>query len=165
MIVCLNCKSQELDGAIFCSECGTQLPQKNSAQTQKFTTVIDELQGEAQHVGEVPKQSNTWISLHLLDSGQILDFSERSEFTLGRTSEGQPIEPDIDLSPYRAFDNGVSRIHAVIRHIEDKVILQDLGSSNGTYINGTRIMPKVEQPLRHGDIMSLGKLKIQIVLS
>ena len=84
---------------------------------------------------------------------------------MGRLSENQPIEPDIDLTPFKAFDNGVSRLHAVIRHNEGNIVLVDLGSSNGTYVNGMRIMPNVEQPLRHGDIVALGKLKMQIVLS
>lgn len=163
MIICQNCKSQEPDGTIFCSECGTQLP-PNVAQTQKFAPDSAELQSVIQFANEIPKQSNNWVSLHLLDSGHVLSFSDRSEFTLGRLSENQPIEPDVDLSPFKAFDNGVSRLHAVIRHVDDNVILVDLGSSNGTYINGIRIMPNAEQQLRHGDIVALGKLKMQIVL-
>ena len=41
----------------------------------------------------------------------------------------------------------------------------DLGSSNGTYLNGRRLNPHVEEPLKHGDIVAVGKLKIQILLS
>ena len=165
MIICPNCKSQETDGAIFCSECGTQLIQPDSGQTQKFATDSDELRSAVFYADETPNQGATWITLHLLDTGDILPISERSEFTLGRLSENQPIEPDIDLTPFKAFDNGVSRLHAVIRHNQGNIALVDLGSSNGTYVNGLRIMPNVEQPLRHGDIVALGKLKMQIVLS
>jgi pSer/pThr/pTyr-binding forkhead associated (FHA) protein len=100
----------------------------------------------------------------MLDSGQILPISERNEFTMGRISDSQPIMPDIDLSPFKAYDNGVSRLHAVIRRNGGNVIVMDLGSSNGTYVNGTRLMPNMEQPLRHGDVISLGKLKMQVVL-
>jgi len=165
MIVCQNCKSQEPDGTIFCSECGSQLTEANGAQTQKFANDSEELREAIAYTGDVPSQGNSWISLHLLDSGKILPFSDRKEFTLGRLSDNQPIEPDLDLSPYKAFDNGVSRLHAVIRHKEDGVVLVDVGSSNGTYINGVRILPNIEHPLRHGDIVALGKLKMQIVLS
>ena len=165
MIVCQNCKSQQPDGSIFCSECGTQLPLINSAQTQKFSPNTDQIQISGPYANQIPKQTGTWISLHLLDSGNILAFSEQLEFTLGRLSDNQPIEPDVDLSPFKAFDNGVSRLHAVIKNIEGSAILIDLGSSNGTYVNGIRIMPNVEQRLRHGDIVALGKLKMQVVLS
>jgi pSer/pThr/pTyr-binding forkhead associated (FHA) protein len=165
MIVCQNCKSQEPDGTIFCSECGTQLLEINTAQTQKFSGSTNELRDAISYAEPVPAQGNSWISLHLLDSGKILPFSDRKEFTMGRLSDNQPIEPDIDLSPYKAFDNGVSRLHAVIRHKEGNVMLVDVGSSNGTYINGVRIQPNTEHPLRHGDIVALGKLKMQIILS
>jgi len=163
MIVCPNCKHQEADGSIFCSECGMQLIQYGPGETQRFNSATSEL-------GEIPapdtaNQGPAWISLHLLDSGQILPISDRAEFTLGRISENQPIMPDIDLSSFKAFDNGVSRLHAVVRNSSGHVVIMDLGSSNGTYINGTRIVPNIEQPLRHGDIVALGKLKMQVVLS
>lgn len=165
MIICQNCKSEEPNGTIFCSECGSQLLETNAAQTQKFTSSTGQLIGTPLYTNEMPQDSDRWISLHLLESGQLLPFSEKQEFTLGRLSENQPIEPDIDLSAYKAFDNGVSRLHAVIKHIDGKAMLVDLGSSNGTYINGVRITPNVEHSLRHGDIVALGKLKMQIVLS
>ena len=165
MIVCQNCKSQEPDGTIFCSECGTQLTDTGIAQTQKFTSNTKELVEAVAYPNEITGQSGTWISLHLLESGQILPFSDRKEFTLGRLSDNQPIEPDVDLTPYKAFDNGVSRLHAVMRHNDGNVVLVDLGSSNGSYVNGIRIMPNIEHPLRHGDIVALGKLKMQIILS
>lgn len=163
MIVCPNCKHQEADGSIFCSECGMQLIQYGPGETQRFNSATSEL-------AEIPapetaNQAPAWISLHLLDSGQILPISDRTEFTLGRISENQPIMPDIDLSSFKAFDNGVSRLHAVVRNSSGHVVIMDLGSSNGTYINGTRIVPNIEQPLRHGDIVALGKLKMQVVLS
>lgn len=165
MILCPNCKHEEADGAIFCSECGTQLIQFEQGQTQKFNSATNEL-GTAPIQANLPADaSTTWISLHMLESGQILPVGDRTEFTMGRVSENQPIMPDIDLSPFKAFDNGVSRLHAVIRYNNGNVIIMDLGSSNGTYINGTRIVPNIEQPVRHGDIVALGKLKIQIVLS
>ncbi len=163
MIVCPNCKHQEADGAIFCSECGMQLIQYSPGETQRFNTATSELGGPP--LLDPSVESPAWISLHLLDSGQILPISDRVEFTMGRTSENQPIMPDIDLAPFKAFDNGVSRLHAVIRNISGKIIIMDLGSSNGTYINGTRIVPNIEQPLRHGDIVALGKLKMQVALS
>jgi pSer/pThr/pTyr-binding forkhead associated (FHA) protein len=40
----------------------------------------------------------------------------------------------------------------------------DLGSANGTYINGKRLEPNVEQVLNHGDIIALGKLKLQVLI-
>lgn len=40
----------------------------------------------------------------------------------------------------------------------------DLGSSNGTRINGQKIVPHVEYTINHGDLVVLGKLKVQVLL-
>jgi pSer/pThr/pTyr-binding forkhead associated (FHA) protein len=119
---------------------------------------------ERRKTANFPKDLDNWASLHLLDSGQILPLGDRTEFTLGRVSEAQPIMPDIDLTPYQAYANGVSRLHAVLKREGKRVFVMDLGSSNGTYLNGKRLMPNVDQTINHGDMLALGKLKIQILL-
>ncbi|MEA4909843.1 MAG: FHA domain-containing protein [Chloroflexi bacterium] len=88
----------------------------------------------------------------------------RTEFTLGRVGERQPILPDIDLSPYDAYVQGVSRLHALLKISDQVVIVTDLGSSNGTRVNGQKILPHIDYPLNHGDVVALGKLKIQILI-
>jgi hypothetical protein len=119
---------------------------------------------ERRKTAQFPKDLDNWASLHLLDSGQILPLGDRTEFTLGRVSEAQPIMPDIDLTPYQAYANGVSRLHAVLKREGKRVFVMDLGSSNGTYLNGIRLTPNVDQTINHGDMLALGKLKIQILL-
>lgn len=111
---------------------------------------------------QVPLQS--WISLHIVESGQILPLADRTEFTLGRSAEGQPIVPDVDLTAYNAYASGVSRLHAAIKLVNNRIVVVDLGSSNGTYLNGTRLSPYIETPVAHGDLVYLGKLKIQVLL-
>ena len=61
-------------------------------------------------------------------------------------------------------DTYVSTVHARIFAKGDTYMLEDLGSTNGTYVNGRRINPHVEESLNHGDILALGKLKIQVLL-
>lgn len=167
MIVCFNCKHDNMAGSMFCAECGAQLIGKDNLTTQTITT------GQVGGIPTVEKKTDqyqsfdggdAWGSLHLLDTGQVLPLSSRSEFTLGRISEGQPIMPDVDLSPYQAYAGGVSRLHAVLKRDAGRVALMDLGSANGTYINGKRMQPNAEQTINHGDIVALGKLKIQILI-
>jgi len=83
---------------------------------------------------------------------------------MGRVAEGQPILPDVDLSPYEAYSQGVSRLHAALKVINQRVVIMDLGSSNGTRVNGQKIVPNVDYPLNHGDMIALGKLKIQVLI-
>ena len=168
MIVCPSCQHTEILGALFCSQCGAQLVTISAPDLQKDPM--------AENISNIKKNTNskhippawkgqTRISLHLIESGQILPLAERTEFSLGRIAEGQPIMPDIDLTPFKAYDNGVSRLHALLRLAENHVAIIDLGSSNGTYVNGNRLMPSVEHPLNHGDMIHVGKLKIQILFS
>jgi len=167
MIICSNCNHTNLDGAMFCAECGSQLVGKDSLTTQTIDTKKFDRTNEKRPKNDMYQSfdgSDAWGSLHLLDTGQVLPLSARNEFTMGRISEGQPIMPDIDLSPYQAYAAGVSRLHGVIKRDGNHIIFIDLGSANGTYINGKRLTPNVEQVLNHGDIIALGKLKLQILV-
>jgi len=165
MIVCLNCKHSNMTGALFCAECGTQLIGREELATQIITD--NDMKMESKQSKEDKYQSfnvnEAWGSFHLVDTGQVLPLSIKNEFTLGRVSEGQPIMPNIDFSPYQAYASGVSRLHSVLKRAGDRVIYMDLGSANGSYINGARLAPNVEHPLQHGDVIALGKLRIQIL--
>lgn len=173
MIVCPNCKHQEIDGALFCSECGAQLVFSNSKITDP---VKDELKTvpvskPAEQSEPIPVEKSTaennkpvGLSLKVVNSGQVIPLSGQNEFTLGRITEGQPILPDIDLTPYEGYAEGVSRLHAAIRITERGVMIVDLGSSNGTRINGQKIVPNVNYPLKDGDILALGRIKMQITI-
>jgi pSer/pThr/pTyr-binding forkhead associated (FHA) protein len=94
----------------------------------------------------------------------MLPLTARNEFTLGRVAEGQPVMPDIDLTPYQAYAQGVSRLHAVIRRGVEDVFVINLDSANGTFVNGRRLEPHEERAISHGDVVALGGLKIQILL-
>ncbi len=167
MIICPNCQHKEMSGAIYCSKCGAQLIDMTIA-THKISTDDETPPDSGQPVGTSsttpPGKLQSWISLNLIESGQILPLADRNEFTLGRSAEGQPIVPDVDLSPYNAYANGVSRLHALLKLVKGQVVLVDLGSSNGTYLNGNRLAPYAEMLVTHGDIVYLGKLKIQLLI-
>lgn len=169
MILCPNCQNHEVAGALFCSKCGAQLVQSENLSTQSIQR--DE-KGSAPliktpTVHTAPMSSSpgdSLITLYLVSSGKVLPLAGRNEFTLGRITEGQPILPDVDLTPYEAYAQGVSRLHAALKIVNQRVIIVDMGSSNGTRVNGQKIVPKVDYTLNHGDMITLGKLKIQVLL-
>ena len=163
MIVCPSCQHENFDGTVFCSDCGMQLTGIDPIVTQNISEEMVELTEDIK-TAVLPNDLDAWASIHLVDSGQILPLADRAEFTLGRVSEAQPIMPDIDLTPYQAYASGVSRLHAVIKHENEQVYVMDLGSANGTYLNGKRLKPNTRQVLNHGNMLSLGKLKIQVLL-
>lgn len=168
MIVCKNCKHENLDGSVFCAECGSQLTGKEALVTQNISTK-DLRRGEREREAKEDRYQpfngeEAWGSLHLLDSGHVIPLGGKEHFTLGRVSEGQPIMPDVDLSPYQAYAAGVSRLHAIIKRGKDNMIFMDLGSANGSFLNGKRLAPNEEHTLQHGDVVALGKMKIQVLM-
>jgi pSer/pThr/pTyr-binding forkhead associated (FHA) protein len=171
MILCPNCQHHEVNGALFCSECGAQLAYSEAMSTQSiYRTQSDTLsqspaKGETPSYAPIPANTPTgaFLTLHVVDSGQILPLAGRNEYTLGRVAEGQPILPDVDLSAFEAYSQGVSRLHAAIKVVNQRVTVVDLGSSNGTRVNGQKISPNFDYPINHGDIIALGKLKIQVL--
>lgn len=172
MILCPNCQNQEITGALFCTECGARLVVAEVPTTQHMDrsqtgVLIPQSQPPSATPSSPPVTANiinTVVSLHLIESGMILHLSGQTEFTMGRVADGQPILPDVDLSPHEAYAQGVSRLHAALKLNNQRVLITDLGSSNGTRVNSQKILPNVDYPLNHGDVISLGKFKIQVLI-
>jgi pSer/pThr/pTyr-binding forkhead associated (FHA) protein len=72
------------------------------------------------------------------------------------------VQPDVDLAPLGAGEAGVSRRHLQITYRNGGVYAADLGSSNGTWLNGIRVFAHSERLLRSGDELRLGTLKVYI---
>ena len=160
MIICRTCQHQEVEGALFCSECGAALQPKG---TQAITTTGMGNLSTTPPKRDIPLDFDA-MALQILEGGQLISLPEKNELTMGRISEGQVIMPDIDLTSYHAYESGVSRLHAVLKKKNGKATIMDLRSSNGTYVDGTRLTPESEHVLSHGSILSLGKLKLQFLL-
>lgn len=172
MIKCPSCGHQEYYGALFCSECGSQLGLTSNTSpetkvrsgksvniTHQSTATAPAAEGFGDHQG-----SKSSISLLILGTGQIIALDEAKELTIGRISGEQPILPNVDLTPYQAYEEGVSRLHATIKITHDQVFITDLGSANGTRINGHSITAHDPHSLKNGDMISFGNLKAQIIV-
>lgn len=169
MIACPNCLHKELEGTLFCTECGAQLLVVDKMATQALKRVsTHSLSNPHFHHSTGPVSilgaREPVITLHLLDSGEVIRLDGKNEYFLGRVAEGSSNHPDVDLSPYEAYGQGVSRLHANLKIENQRVTITDLASSNGTRVNGQKISPNVEFPLNHGDLIALGKLKMQFLI-
>ncbi|MHC5723453.1 MAG: FHA domain-containing protein [Nostoc sp.] len=90
-----------------------------------------------------------------VQSDQLIELPQNvSVIHIGKPNDRIP--PDIDVS---GFPNSeiVSRIHSDIRVEGDAYYVEDVGSSNGTYINNSPLLPGNRHRLRPGDRISLGK--------
>lgn len=68
--------------------------------------------------------------------------------------------PGLDMSPHRAAALGVSRRHATLIPGGEALFLVDLHSTNGTWVNGTYLPPGQRHPLKPGDRIELGLLRL-----
>jgi serine/threonine protein kinase len=104
------------------------------------------------------------VCLHFVDTGQVLDLEPNKEYMIGRRHKTQPLLPDIDLTPFKAYEWGISRLHASLNVEKDQITITDIGSSNGTWYAGKRLPPNKPLQLNHGDLLHLGKLKVQVLI-
>lgn len=73
--------------------------------------------------------------------------------TIGRPDSAVQNYPDIEVE----LDDGVSRQHAEIRRQGDSYLLVDVGSTNGTILNGQMLTPEQPAPLTPGDRIRIGE--------
>lgn len=73
----------------------------------------------------------------------------KSRLTLGRRPHNDIVMDHL----------AVSGEHAVIQVENDQVLIEDLGSTNGTYLNGNPV--KARQPVASGDVIDIGKCRIK----
>jgi hypothetical protein len=80
-----------------------------------------------------------------------------TDFLIGKRSVSQGLQPDIDLGIAPA-DIGVSRSHARLHVDGAELTVTDLGSTNGTSLNGSEelLPPETPVPLRSGDRIHVG---------
>ncbi len=161
-IACPNCGKTNQKQEGFCYACGQLLePARGAFDTKHFGDSDPTL------VREDYFGSDSVLMLRL--RGSAANFETRPqlrdhELFIGRSASGSAMAPDIDLTSHNAGELGVSRLHASLKYDAEHNAIQvsDLGSANGTFINGQRLHPKEIRILRHGDELRLGKLTLMV---
>jgi predicted component of type VI protein secretion system len=87
----------------------------------------------------------------------------QSPMMLGRASDAENYVPDFDMTFYDEGDY-VSRRHARITRGRGGYFITDLGSSNGTTLNGYELLPNRAYRLRNGDLFQVGLVVVQFHL-
>lgn len=155
---CLHCGKTNQRHEVFCYSCGQLLePVKGAFDTRVLNEQANEPL-DSEHFG-----ADSVLVLRVRGSTENYETRPQKadhELIIGRSTKGSVLAPDIDLTNRQASEMGVSRLHLSITYdLEHKAVLvSDLGSANGSFINGQRMMPKEVRVLRHGDELRLGKL-------
>ena len=127
----------------------------------KDTTGCDETRGEQENtvrldtehpVSELPGRFTASL---LIKKG----LKKGAEYTIttSRAVIGRGTGSDIIVD-----DSAVSRMHAAIEFSKNKFVLKDLGSKNGTFLDGKSINEAV---LAHGNTFQIGSTVIEFVLT
>ncbi|HBI44818.1 MAG TPA: hypothetical protein DDY78_18485, partial [Planctomycetales bacterium] len=81
---------------------------------------------------------------------------------VGRADE-KPVDVDLEDQepPDRVWS---SRQHACIHFEEGQLSIEDLNSSNGTFVNRARIYPGTKKPLNVNDVIQIGNVQLKVVV-
>ena len=77
---------------------------------------------------------------------------------VGRETQTDDQKIHIDLSSFNAQNLGVSRTHARFERVGSRLFIRDLNSTNGTWLNGTRLVGMNVNEVFHGDQIEFGRL-------
>lgn len=157
-VTCPHCGKTNQRHEVFCYACGQLLePVKGAYDTRVLTDQTKEPL-DSEFFG-----NDSVLVLRVRSSMESYETRPQKsdhEIIIGRSTKGSVLAPDIDLSGKQGADLGVSRLHLSIRYDGEHhaVLVADLGSANGSFLNGQRMMPKEVRVLRHGDELRMGKM-------
>ena len=95
-----------------------------------------------------------------INSGMVFPLADKKETTVGRIDPVTGIHPDVDLTPVDG-KRSISRRHARLRREEDGtiVVIEDVGTMNGTFVNGVRLTAGRSFPVKGGDSVVFGTIQ------
>jgi len=165
MNICPHCQYENRPGELLCARCQQSLSPELHIRTR--TIELEEAGAVTIDAVKTEHMADTANAILLYVSGEStpLRLESSGRTVLGRIHQANPQHPDIDLNAYRAYEKGVSCIHAAIHREEGKVAIEDLGSTNGTFLNAKRLEPNQPQHLSNGDEIRLGNLFARVYFS
>jgi pSer/pThr/pTyr-binding forkhead associated (FHA) protein len=167
MIKCPFCKTNNVANTIFCDQCGYFLLDNAGEETDPLESNEPAWVGEPTSYARMsaPFKSDVkplMVRLKVKAFGQEFEVPLERSIVLGRRDPTSSICPDVDLSTKADSARTISRRHARILKENERILVEDLGSVNGTYHNGLRLTPFVPELLKHGDRLQLGRLLIEV---
>lgn len=106
----------------------------------------------------------TVVPLHIkiLPTGRQIQLPPKAEVDIGRLDAAHDILPDVDLTSDGGLEGGVSRRHCKIHQRDSNYLVEDVGSANGTFLNGSRLTPYLPHVLKDRDRLQVGHIKLRV---
>ncbi len=168
MIKCPFCGTNQVANTIFCSECGVYLLEDERRGTEALDVDpknwSDETANEVLAAWDKKKSGTIVVRLKIGEKQREVETTLVKSVHLGRLDPASDVFPEVDLTNDDGLGKGVSRRHARILKRDNHVVVEDLGSINGTFVNGKRLAPYIPEPLNDGDQLQVGTLMIEVSL-
>jgi hypothetical protein len=152
-VYCSQCGESVPEDANFCPSCGTHLTAGDSGRVEDTTAAIEvgalDPQHDVGHLPDVEPGTGMLVVVRGPNAGArfLLD---RDTTTVGRHPDSEIFLDDVT----------VSRRHAEFLRTDTGATVRDLGSLNGSYVNGERVE---ERALGTGDEVQIGRFKLLYV--
>jgi pSer/pThr/pTyr-binding forkhead associated (FHA) protein len=181
MARCVQCQHENIEGALFCEQCGSTLddlmplvgvrPRHNTAslidpssgqggKERPETIILDDRDEEAEAAEAEDGPPDTFFLITA--SGRRIPVPRHEQVILGRADSRSGVRPEIDLSQENAQQSGVSRRHCRLIWRAGQWMVEDLMSTNYTLVNGNRLPAHTPTPIAVGDELRLGKLILTV---
>jgi hypothetical protein len=166
---CPSCGIQRIPGARFCETCRYDFKAQAATGLVELSGALDA--GITANTAPPTAAARYWEAIVSVDCSLDIepdpqapcpvDMQDRSfpldlpENLVGRRSAARGIVPSIALN-----DPGVSHRHLMVyRNDDGSMLVSDVGSTNGTFLNGStdRLEPGVKTPVADGDAIELGR--------
>ncbi len=166
MPYCSQCGSQNADNARFCSQCGSPLtpPASDPVPNDATATITFGAPAKTESDDRASLNSADAAAVDALPAGSALLVVQRGPGTGSRylldtdlSTAGRHPESEIFLD-----DITVSRRHVEFRRQDGSFRVHDVGSLNGTYLNGDRVD---DAELQNGDEVRIGKFRLMFFAS
>jgi pSer/pThr/pTyr-binding forkhead associated (FHA) protein len=169
MVECLFCQATHVDNTLFCDECGAYLHIDNKPETDPLDVDEKRWLGNGKSANNSrstsPVRRNSTLRAVQLKIGARkleVEILINKAVNVGRTDPASTTFPEIDLSDGSTLAKSVSRRHARLLKQGNVIVVEDLGSVNGTFINGKRLAPYLPETLADGDTIQFGKMLVEI---
>lgn len=151
--ICASCGAENPSYEAYCEDCGASLSGSSAS-----TPAVPVSSGAVESPTASAPPPIARMRLSLSDGSR--DFPvDKDTIELGRKSPVDGIYPDVDLTDVDT-DSFISRRHGRVLRADSGVLYEDLGSSNGSFLNDSRLQAGVQTALKDGDRLRLGKTEM-----
>lgn len=157
--ICVYCQHGNSYDASTCAHCGERL--SDDTTIMAAGEILLDVERPPIDIDEQIDEDVLYFYVASSKYNDPLLHRGRSSIVLGRKSDEADDDEFLDLSGYQAYSLGVSRQHVRIHYQNsESYMVEDLGSSNGTWLNGNRLEANKPHALHRGDHVQLGELMI-----